>query len=84
VGYGRHDQFPPKTSQFFRKAFTMRIGSSLALIAIGAILAFAVTDKFNSVDLTMVGYILLAVGALGVVLTLATQSSRDQGGPPRQ
>lgn len=62
----------------------MRIGSSLALIAIGAILAFAVTDKINSVDLTMVGYILLAVGALGVVLTLATQSSRNQGGPPHQ
>ncbi|MGZ5367038.1 DUF6458 family protein [Aeromicrobium sp.] len=62
----------------------MRIGSSLALIAIGAILAFAVTDKINSVDLTMVGYILLAVGSLGVVLTLATQNSRNQDGPPRQ
>ena len=65
----------------------MRIGSSLALLAVGAILAFAVTDRINEVDLTMVGYILLAVGALGVVLTVATQGSRDQGGqggPPRQ
>ncbi|MDQ3156407.1 MAG: DUF6458 family protein [Actinomycetota bacterium] len=62
----------------------MRIGSSLALLAVGAILAFAVNDRIDQVDLTMVGYILLAVGALGVVLTLATQGSRDQGEPPRQ
>jgi len=62
----------------------MRIGSSLALLAVGAILAFAVTDRINAVDLTMVGYILLAVGALGVVLTVATQNSGDRGGPPQQ
>lgn len=62
----------------------MRIGSSLALLAVGAILAFAVTDRINEVDLTMVGYILLAVGALGVVLTVAMQGSNDRGGRPPQ
>lgn len=64
----------------------MRIGSSLALIAIGAILAFAVTDRINDIDLTMVGYILLAVGALGVVVTLATATNNRNDGqqPPRQ
>ena len=61
----------------------MRIGSSLALLAIGAILAFAVTDRINEVDLTMVGYILLAVGALGVVLSLVMSGSRRED-PPRQ
>lgn len=60
----------------------MRIGSSLALIAIGAILAFAVTDTVDYIDLTMVGYILLAVGTLGVVVTLATSTNNRQGPPP--
>jgi hypothetical protein len=46
----------------------MQIGASLFMIAIGAILAFAVTDAINGVDLTMVGYILLGVGALGLLL----------------
>lgn len=48
----------------------MQIGSSLVLIALGAILAFAVTDRINHVDLTLVGYILLGVGALGLVVSL--------------
>jgi len=59
----------------------MRIGSSLALIAVGAILAFAVIDTVDYIDLTMVGYILLAVGTLGVVVTLATSTSNRQGPP---
>ena len=49
----------------------MRIGSSIALIAIGAILSFAVRrDTLEAVDLTIVGYILMGVGALGLVITL--------------
>lgn len=48
----------------------MRIGASLLLIAIGAILKFAVTDKINGVDLAMVGVILMIVGAIGLVLSL--------------
>lgn len=61
----------------------MYTGSSLALLAIGAVLAFAVTDRINDIDLTMVGYILLAVGALGVVLSLIMAGQhRDEGQPP--
>ena len=48
----------------------MRIGASLSLLAIGAILAFAITDKISGVDLSVVGWILMAVGVLGLLLTL--------------
>jgi hypothetical protein len=63
----------------------MQIGASLFMIAIGAILAFAVTDAINGVDLTMVGYILLGVGALGLLLSLflVGQRRRDVPPPPR-
>lgn len=60
----------------------MRIGGALALIAIGAILAFAVRDTFEAVDLTLVGYILIGVGALGLVLGLILSAGNRGGGPP--
>ena len=40
------------------------LGGGVVLAIIGAILAFAVQDSINGVDLTMIGYILLAGGAL--------------------
>ncbi|NAZ83534.1 hypothetical protein GTR02_17085 [Kineococcus sp. R8] len=46
----------------------MRLGSSIFLIAVGAILAFAVSLRVSGVDLQVVGYVLLAVGVLGIVL----------------
>jgi cytochrome b len=48
----------------------MGIGTSIFLLALGAILAFAVTDAISGVDLTVVGYILMAAGALGLVFSL--------------
>ena len=62
----------------------MQIGTSLFLLAVGAILSFAVQDRISGVDLTMVGYILIAVGALGLVLSLVlgTRTRRDVP-PPR-
>jgi hypothetical protein len=48
----------------------MRIGTSLFLLALGAILAFAVTDSISGIELTTVGWILIGVGALGLVLSL--------------
>jgi hypothetical protein len=48
----------------------MYIGGSLFLLAIGAILSFAVRDSINGVDLVTTGYILMAVGVLGIVLSL--------------
>ena len=48
----------------------MGIGTSIFLLALGAILAFAVTDAISGVDLTVVGYILMAAGALGLVISM--------------
>lgn len=59
----------------------MRIGGALALIAIGAILAFAVRDTFDAVDVTLIGYILIGVGALGLVLGLILSAGRGDTPP---
>ena len=54
----------------------MKAGGGIALMAVGAILAFAVRDNINAVDLTMVGYILLAVGALATVLAVTMSNQK--------
>jgi hypothetical protein len=46
------------------------IGTSLFLIAVGAILKYAVTAHVEGVDIQTVGVILMVVGALGLVLGL--------------
>lgn len=56
----------------------MYFGGSIALIAIGAILSFAVQDNVSGVDLVTVGYICMAAGALGIVLALVA-GSRTRG-----
>jgi Flp pilus assembly protein protease CpaA len=48
----------------------MTIGGSLFLIAVGAILAFAVTAEVAGVDLQTVGWILIVVGVVGLILGL--------------
>ncbi|MEY2533577.1 MAG: hypothetical protein QOF29_1487 [bacterium] len=48
----------------------MTIGTSLFLIAVGAILRFAVTVHVAGVDLQTVGVILMIVGIVGLVLGL--------------
>jgi membrane protein implicated in regulation of membrane protease activity len=50
----------------------MGYGLGVFLLAIGLILALAVTDSISNVDLTMVGWILAAAGLLVIVLTAAT------------
>ena len=55
----------------------MKIGSSIALIAFGAILAFAVNASiFPYFDLTMIGYILMAAGVIGLIASLAMNAPR--------
>ena len=58
----------------------MGIGTSIFLLAVGAILAFAVTDAISGVDLTVVGYILMAAGALGLIISMfvASRAPRDR------
>jgi hypothetical protein len=48
----------------------MGIGTSIFLLAVGAILAFAVTDSISGVDLTVVGYILMGAGVLGLIVSM--------------
>jgi len=48
----------------------MTIGTSLFLIAVGAILKFAVADSIEEVDLSTIGLILIIVGIVGLVLGL--------------
>jgi uncharacterized membrane-anchored protein len=48
----------------------MSIGSSIFLIAVGAILRYAVTASVSGLSLTTVGLILMLAGALGLVLSL--------------
>ena len=48
----------------------MGIGTSLFLIAAGAILKYAVTDSISGVDLTTVGLILMIVGIVGLIISL--------------
>jgi hypothetical protein len=50
----------------------MGYGAGAFLLAVGLILALAVQDNLNGVDLTTVGWILAAVGALVIVLTAMT------------
>lgn len=44
----------------------------LILIAVGAILAFAVEDNAEGVDISTVGWILIIVGAVAALISLIT------------
>ncbi|GAA0916329.1 DUF6458 family protein [Virgisporangium aurantiacum] len=56
----------------------MGIGGSIALLVIGAILAFAVkdTDLGGWLDINVVGWVLILAGLAGMVLTLWVWNSR--------
>ena len=53
----------------------MGIVVSLLLIAVGAILKFAVTAELPSWDLQMTGVILMIIGGVGIVISLIFWSS---------
>jgi hypothetical protein len=48
----------------------MGIGTSIFLIAIGAILRFAVTASVSGIELHTVGTILMVVGVVGLLISL--------------
>jgi Domain of unknown function (DUF6458) len=48
----------------------MTFGTSLFLIAVGAILRYAVTATVSGVDLDVVGLVLMIVGIVGLGLSL--------------
>ncbi len=47
----------------------MTIGTSIFLLAVGAILKYAVDDQIESVNLSAVGVILMIAGAIGLILS---------------
>ena len=46
----------------------MKTGTGLALIAIGAILAFAVTANTSFLNLNIAGWVLMVIGVLGLAI----------------
>ena len=54
----------------------MRVGASLFLIALGAMLKFAVSATVSGIDLTMIGLILMIIGGFGLIISLILLSSR--------
>lgn len=66
----------------------MRIGSSIALIALGLVLALAVNVDVQGIDLNLVGWILAIVGVVGLIASLALTRrarpvvAREEAYPP--
>ena len=48
----------------------MGIGTSIFLIAVGAVLKFAVTTSISGIELATVGVILMVVGVIGLLISL--------------
>ncbi len=60
----------------------MKIGASLFVIALGAILAFAVDWSPSGIDLETVGIILMIVGGVLFMLSLIILATRANRGEP--
>ena len=54
----------------------MGIGASIFLIAVGAILAFAVEAELAGLDIKVIGWILIGAGVLGLLLTMLVFAPR--------
>jgi hypothetical protein len=53
----------------------MGLGVGIFLAAVGAVLAFAVSDTVSGVNIHAIGWILLIVGIVGIVLSMIFWSS---------
>ncbi|MEA2228041.1 MAG: hypothetical protein QOD81_867 [Solirubrobacteraceae bacterium] len=56
----------------------MALGTSLFLIAIGAILRYAVSDSLEGIDLPTIGLILMIVGVVGMVISFFMMTLWDR------
>ena len=62
----------------------MKIGSALALIAVGLILSYAVDFELPGVDIGALGAILFYIGLLGLVVTIGLEIAANRARhPPR-
>lgn len=57
----------------------MGIGTSIFLIAVGAILYFAVNASISGLEIQTIGLILMVVGVVGLVISLFFLSSARRG-----
>jgi beta-lactamase regulating signal transducer with metallopeptidase domain len=55
------------------------IGTSLFLIAVGAILYFAVNANIQGLEISTIGIILMVVGVVGLLISLFFMSSARRG-----
>lgn len=58
----------------------MGIGTSIFLIALGAILRFAVNARVSGIDISTVGVILMVAGVIGLLVSLYFMSTANRGG----
>lgn len=57
----------------------MTIGASIFIVAVGAILRYAVEDRISGIELATVGLILMVAGVVGLVAGMALLlSARDR------
>jgi len=61
----------------------MGIGTSIFLIALGAVFTFAITASVSGIELATVGVILMIVGAIGLVFSMMVLMRADRGGVAR-
>ena len=59
----------------------MGIGTSLFLVAVGAILYFAVDADISGLEISTIGVILMVVGVVGLLISLFMVSSARSGRP---
>ena len=56
----------------------MALGTSLFLIAVGAILRYAVSDSLSGIDIPTIGLILMIVGIVGLLISLFMMTLWDR------
>jgi Domain of unknown function (DUF6458) len=56
----------------------MALGTSLFLIAVGAILRYAVSDSLEGIDIPTIGLILMIVGIVGLLISLFMMTLWDR------
>jgi beta-lactamase regulating signal transducer with metallopeptidase domain len=52
----------------------MALGTSLFLIAVGAILRYAISDSLEGIDIPTIGLILMIVGIVGFVIAVVYEA----------
>ena len=57
----------------------MGIGTSIFLIALGAILRWGVADAIEGINLPVIGLILMIVGAIGLLISLFYANMFNRG-----